>query len=145
MSDTTKIPESQWGVHKHHCCKNHGCKYGDKDCPVVLGLCDYYYCEDDQPGDPCFGETPINNEPVDDKYYTISDIRNLEKIKENYNTLVSSEIQEPDAKNYIEFHEIHKRALMNASTRVSPSDNQALALEIVKEIANSGYKIIKIQ
>jgi hypothetical protein len=25
------------GVHASHCCKRHGCKYGDKDCPVVSG------------------------------------------------------------------------------------------------------------
>ena len=24
-------------VHKGHCCKVHGCKYGEEDCPVVLG------------------------------------------------------------------------------------------------------------
>jgi hypothetical protein len=23
--------------HGRHCCKKHGCKYGDDDCPVVLG------------------------------------------------------------------------------------------------------------
>lgn len=40
------------GVHRTHCCIVHGCKYGDKDCPVVLGKalqeylcedCDYFY------------------------------------------------------------------------------------------------------
>jgi hypothetical protein len=25
------------GVHEAHCCKKHGCKYGEADCPVVLG------------------------------------------------------------------------------------------------------------
>ena len=25
-------------VHDAHCCKKHGCKYGDDDCPVVLGI-----------------------------------------------------------------------------------------------------------
>lgn len=25
------------GVHIGHCCVNHGCKYGYKDCPVELG------------------------------------------------------------------------------------------------------------
>lgn len=29
-----------WGVHDTHCCKIHGCKYGDKDCPVENGLSD---------------------------------------------------------------------------------------------------------
>ena len=35
----TNIPKEDWGVHTHHCCKKHGCKYGDHDnCPVCLGL-----------------------------------------------------------------------------------------------------------
>jgi len=25
------------GVHKAHCCVKHGCKYGDDNCPVVVG------------------------------------------------------------------------------------------------------------
>lgn len=25
------------GVHAAHCCKWHGCKYGDQDCPVANG------------------------------------------------------------------------------------------------------------
>ena len=28
---------SQDGVHQSHCCKLHGCKYGDEDCPVEQG------------------------------------------------------------------------------------------------------------
>jgi len=24
-------------THQTHCCKDHGCKYGDKECPIVLG------------------------------------------------------------------------------------------------------------
>lgn len=35
------------GVHATHCCKWHGCKYGDPDCPVVLGKIEQVYlCED---------------------------------------------------------------------------------------------------
>jgi hypothetical protein len=35
------------GVHQTHCCIIHGCKYGNKDCPVVLGEIDQtYLCED---------------------------------------------------------------------------------------------------
>ena len=34
------------GVHAAHCCKWHGCKYGDKDCPVVNGKVEQEYpCE----------------------------------------------------------------------------------------------------
>jgi len=35
------------GVHTSHCCVRHGCKYGDEDCPVVLGTHKQKYdCED---------------------------------------------------------------------------------------------------
>jgi hypothetical protein len=37
---------SRYGVHETHCCKTHGCKYGDEDCPVVLGIVKQKYdCE----------------------------------------------------------------------------------------------------
>jgi hypothetical protein len=40
MAKKTKsnIPKERWGVHVTHCCKRHGCKYGDVNCPVELGL-----------------------------------------------------------------------------------------------------------
>jgi len=28
----------KWCVHSEHCCINHGCKYGDDDCPVWRGF-----------------------------------------------------------------------------------------------------------
>ena len=40
---------TNYGSHPTHCCKWHGCKYGDLDCPVVTGkvkqvyLCEYCY------------------------------------------------------------------------------------------------------
>lgn len=35
------------GVHAAHCCRWHGCKYGDPDCPVVIGEVEQeYQCED---------------------------------------------------------------------------------------------------
>jgi len=35
------------GVHTTHCCTRHGCKYGDKDCPVVTGqVKQEYLCEE---------------------------------------------------------------------------------------------------
>ena len=35
------------GVHASHCCKWHGCKYGDPDCPVYNGDVEQLYlCED---------------------------------------------------------------------------------------------------
>ena len=29
--------DQEKGVHAAHCCADHGCKYGDENCPVVLG------------------------------------------------------------------------------------------------------------
>ncbi len=34
----TSIPKENWGVHKSHCCFEHGCKCGDEGCIVALGL-----------------------------------------------------------------------------------------------------------
>jgi hypothetical protein len=34
-------------VHTEHCCREHGCKYGQENCPVVLGdKVQSYKCED---------------------------------------------------------------------------------------------------
>ena len=34
-------------VHTRHCCEIHGCKYGDKDCPVEMGIAKQEYdCEE---------------------------------------------------------------------------------------------------
>lgn len=42
----TTIPHDRWGVHETHCCYKHGCKYGDVDCPVKIGLAKQEYpCE----------------------------------------------------------------------------------------------------
>jgi len=32
------ISQKKYDIHRTHCCTEHGCKYGDKDCPVELGL-----------------------------------------------------------------------------------------------------------
>lgn len=33
-------------VHDRHCCKRHGCKYGDPDCTVMSGQYQGIICED---------------------------------------------------------------------------------------------------
>lgn len=39
--------DNDLGVHVSHCCKLHGCKYGDDDCPVVNGEVEQLYvCEE---------------------------------------------------------------------------------------------------
>lgn len=50
-----EIAEVRKGAHVTHCCKRHGCKYGDEDCPVVLGTAQQECaCEDDRRGSRCF-------------------------------------------------------------------------------------------
>ncbi len=56
-------------VHITHCCKWHGCKYGDPDCPVVLGLArQEYICEE------C-------NDDLYNKDYFRQSLQNIEEIK----------------------------------------------------------------
>jgi len=46
----TSIPKDKWGVHQTHCCYEHGCEYGDEDCPIVLGLINQDHpCEECNP------------------------------------------------------------------------------------------------
>ena len=41
------MDKNQYGVHRTHCCIKHGCKYNDKDCPVVSGeIKQDYLCQD---------------------------------------------------------------------------------------------------
>lgn len=57
------------GVHKTHCCKWHGCKYGDKGCPVVNGKeKQLYLCED------CY-------EDLESEEYHKQTLKNIEEIK----------------------------------------------------------------
>ena len=41
-----QVPEEKYGVHASHCCEEHGCKYGNPDCPVTNGkVKQEYKCE----------------------------------------------------------------------------------------------------
>jgi len=43
----TSLLKADWGVHRTHCCFEHGCKYNNAQCPVALGLVEQdYLCED---------------------------------------------------------------------------------------------------
>ena len=44
------------GVHTVHCCKKHGCKYYEVDCPVVTGKVEQRY-----PCEECIEETVEKN------------------------------------------------------------------------------------
>lgn len=62
--------EKSYGVHITHCCKWHGCKYGDPDCPVVVGIVKQeYLCE------RC-------NEDLEDEEYLIKRLNDLKEIKQ---------------------------------------------------------------
>lgn len=56
------------GVHVTHCCKWHGCKYGDPDCPVASGeikqeyLCDY--CDELLEEEDYYKQQVINIEEI---------------------------------------------------------------------------------
>jgi hypothetical protein len=75
-------------VHTEHCCKVHGCKYGDETCSVVTGLKKQSYpCENcgDPPGSlqsvPETGGVPDIREVMDAAYYPIrEELDRLEKI-----------------------------------------------------------------
>jgi len=60
----TSLPKEEWGVHESHCCFEHGCKYGDDDCPVAIGLIKQKYkceiCSDnEQDEDSGFDQTEL--------------------------------------------------------------------------------------
>jgi hypothetical protein len=41
------LPIRQFEIHASHCCLEHGCKYGDNNCPVVTGeIKQKYECEE---------------------------------------------------------------------------------------------------
>lgn len=60
------------GVHSSHCCKWHGCKYGNEDCPVIMGIVEQkYLCE--------YCDEDLENE---DHYRQIlKDIEEMKKFK----------------------------------------------------------------
>ena len=64
------------GVHATHCCKRCGCKYGNSDCPVVIGTIKAVHgCEDCEADERDFDEY-IDSLNRDD-LYTL-----LEKVQE---------------------------------------------------------------
>jgi hypothetical protein len=61
---------TNYGAHPTHCCKWHGCKYGDPDCPVVTGkVKQLYLCED------CY-------EDLEQEEYHRYVLKSIEEIKE---------------------------------------------------------------
>jgi len=50
--------DREYRVHTTHCCKKHGCKYGDNDCPIAYGNEEQVYpcpdCDDGYDDEPDF-------------------------------------------------------------------------------------------
>lgn len=64
------VNKKDWGYHIGHCCKFHGCKYGEEDCPVVNGkVKQAYLCED------CF-------EDLEDEQWHKNKLQDIEEIKQ---------------------------------------------------------------
>ena len=39
--------KEEYGYHRGHCCAEHGCKYGEDECPVLSGeILQIYPCEE---------------------------------------------------------------------------------------------------
>ena len=66
-----------FGVHQSHCCKKHGCKYGEENCPVANGS-----VKQDTPCERC----GTDDEDIDAA--TISDLRiELKSVQKDNETL----------------------------------------------------------
>jgi hypothetical protein len=84
METGTIIPKERWGVHETHCCKRHGCKYGEHDdCPVTLGLIKQTYsCETGSDfNEDCFADE-ITAEGVFELYEEETDLPTYEGFKD---------------------------------------------------------------
>jgi len=74
-----QVEKEQYGVHATHCCKRHGCKYGNENCPVELGLVKQEYgCEQgDDFDEDCFLTDREENDKrwkdVIDRFYVEND------------------------------------------------------------------------
>lgn len=60
-------------VHTEHCCRIHGCKYGDDDCPVWLGYKSQSY--------PCESCGTYYYSSSDDDEYIIPDLKDVPKVR----------------------------------------------------------------
>jgi hypothetical protein len=78
------IPKERWGTHQTHCCKRHGCKYGQhNDCPVALGLiAQEYSCQTGHDMmEDCFGEDIYDT--LDNYRLVLMEIESLTKNSSN--------------------------------------------------------------
>ena len=84
MEQVTDPAAYRLGVHGSHCCKYHGCKYGDDDCPVKTGEVDAQYlcefCEDD----PIVILTEFRKTLPEGHHEMAGVIRSIEVLKANW-------------------------------------------------------------
>jgi hypothetical protein len=78
-------------VHRTHCCKVHGCKYGHLDCPVATGLMEQAYPCEDCPSEivPLYRLTKLDIISIlelyeTDKNLTVEEILNTLEIEGDY-------------------------------------------------------------
>ena len=92
----SSLPKEEWGVHRTHCCKKHGCKYSDEDCPVVLGHVEQdYRCEENN-FDDCF-EPNFDLDKQEGYFFTPEQLNEYTAnvIKQALETAAENAISEP--------------------------------------------------
>lgn len=83
-------PINKWGVHETHCCSSHGCKYGDNDCCVELGIAKQRY--------PCeFCNDEEQEFSLEDMKKAIEMVQNnIEDNCKSFNEYISGNIEKED-------------------------------------------------
>jgi deoxyribose-phosphate aldolase len=100
MKINEKINPKFIGTHIKHCCAEHGCKYNDKDCPVVLGLFKQAYpCDEcDMSSKKDKTKRKLDTRPMITKFrefesYIFEDNNNTQ-----YNNIIDYTYLKPDTK-----------------------------------------------
>lgn len=96
--DKTKIPssvpEDEWGVHRTHCCKKHGCKYSYEYCPVVLGhIKQDYKCESGDFDNGCFEPEIAELQKQEGYFFTDSEIQDIFTIFARENNISEEQVK----------------------------------------------------
>ena len=110
----TTIPKERWGVHEHHCCAKHGCKYeNDSNCPVVLGLTKQKY-----PCEMCDIEKEQGLESSNEIEELLKELKRYDEYldKEDFNdigSIVFSENPEGEWIKYSDLVELFKKERLN--------------------------------
>lgn len=87
----SSVPEDEWGVHRTHCCKKHGCKYGYEYCPVVLGhVKQDHKCESGDFDNGCFEPEIAELQKQEGYFFTPEQLNQLlsDVIKDNIEEVI---------------------------------------------------------